>query len=73
MTVSPTSTIASGTPRFEGSNDISGVLGVVAAQRLELGAESVRTQGIQELLDERIVRGSPIGCPLDTSLSDHLL
>jgi hypothetical protein len=73
VTVSPISTIASDTPRFEGGNDISRVLGVIAAQCLELGAEPVRAQGIQELLDERIVRGSPIGCPLDTSLSDHLL
>jgi hypothetical protein len=73
VTVSPISTIASGPPRFEGGNDISRVLGVIAAQSLELGAEPVRDQGIQELLDERIVRESPIGCPLDTSLSDHLL
>src|SRR5262249_46463122 len=43
-------------PWFEGGNDISRVLGVIAAQRLELGAEPVRAQGIQELLDQRIMQ-----------------
>src|SRR5262249_55570296 len=55
VTVSPLSSIARGTPRFEGGHDISRVPGVIAAQRLELGAESVRAQGIQELLDERVM------------------
>ena len=55
VTVSPISTIASGTPWFEDGYDISGVLGVIAAECLELGAEPVRAQGIQELLDERVV------------------
>jgi hypothetical protein len=36
VTVSPIPTIASGTLGFESGNDISGVLCVIAAQRLEL-------------------------------------
>jgi hypothetical protein len=55
VTVSPISAITSGTPRFEDDNDISRVLGVIAAQRLELGTEPMRAPGIQELLDERVV------------------
>jgi hypothetical protein len=55
VTVSHAAAIARESPWFEGGNDISRVLGVIATQRLELGAESVRAQGIQELLDECLV------------------
>ena len=53
--VSHASMVASRTSRFDSGNDISRVLSVIATQRLELGAESLRAQGIQELLDERVV------------------
>jgi hypothetical protein len=52
---SHTAAVTSGRPRFKCGNNISGVLGVIAAQRLELGAEPLRAQRIQELLDERVV------------------